>query len=144
MEFWWKGRAIAMRHAGAISDNNYTSSGKVSVYEHISIYIHVCTRAGEERRKWRDLKAEVEANQKHTAPTFSEREWRRMPCRMYRLLSLSLSLLPYLYAIVGLGVSDLNRTLSPTPVTYVRQRAYPDVAGLSLEIGVIECVACYF
>lgn len=67
VEFWWKGRAIA----GAISANNYTSSGKVSVYEHTSlslyIYICVCTRAGEERRKWRDLKAEAEANQKHRA-----------------------------------------------------------------------------
>jgi len=71
VEFWWKGRAIAMRHAGAISANNYTSSGKVSVYEHTSlslyIYIYMCTRAGEERRKWRDLKAEAEANQKHRA-----------------------------------------------------------------------------
>lgn len=41
VEFWWKGRAIAMRHAGAISDNNYTSSGKVSVYEHTSMYAYI-------------------------------------------------------------------------------------------------------
>lgn len=34
VEFWWKGRAIAMcraTHVGAISNNNYTSSGKVSL-----------------------------------------------------------------------------------------------------------------
>lgn len=41
-----------MRHAGAISDNNYTSSGKVSVYEHIYLCIYATyTRAGEETQE---------------------------------------------------------------------------------------------